>query len=60
MTDACAPLRRFPGQAHRRQLFASWCTAIYDANGTLLNVDRQALVGGTLRAELQKYFGISA
>lgn len=35
-------------------------TAFYDANGTLLNVDRQALVGGALAAELQRFFGVTA
>jgi thiol-disulfide isomerase/thioredoxin len=35
-------------------------TAFYDANGRLLQVDREALVGGTLTAELQKFYGISA
>lgn len=35
-------------------------TAFYDASGRLLNVDREALVGGSLSAELQKYYGISA
>jgi hypothetical protein len=35
-------------------------TAFYDTNGRLLQVDREALVGGTLSAELQKFYGISA
>jgi thiol-disulfide isomerase/thioredoxin len=35
-------------------------TAFYDTNGRLLQVDREALVGPTLLAELQKYYGISA
>jgi cytochrome c biogenesis protein CcmG/thiol:disulfide interchange protein DsbE len=35
-------------------------TAFYDANGHLLNVDREALVGNSLSAELQRFYGVSA
>lgn len=41
------------------QLSSMPVTVFYDANVKLLNVDRQALVGGTLAAELHKYCGIS-
>ena len=35
-------------------------TAFYDTDRRLLQVDREALVGGRLSAELHKYYGISA
>ncbi len=35
-------------------------TAFYDADGKLVSVARQALVGGTLSAEIGKSFGITA
>ncbi|GAC1376244.1 MAG: hypothetical protein NVSMB4_04930 [Acidimicrobiales bacterium] len=61
------PLAHDTGGANGSGLHDALCqcnsmpvTAFYDANGKLLNVDRQALVGATLSAELQKYFGISA
>ena len=61
------PLARDVGGANGSGLHDALCqcdsmpvTAFYDLNGRLLTVDREALVGGTLSAELQKYYGISA
>ncbi len=61
------PLARDIGGANGSGLHDALCqcqsmpvTAFYDANGRLLNVDRAALVGGSLAAELQKYYGIAA
>jgi thiol-disulfide isomerase/thioredoxin len=61
------PLARDVGGANGSGLHDALCqcdsmpvTAFYDPNGRLLTVDREALVGGTLSAELQKYYGISA
>ena len=61
------PLARDVGGANDSGLHDALCacdsmpvTAFYDAEGRLLNVDREALVGTTLPAELQKYYGIAA
>jgi thiol-disulfide isomerase/thioredoxin len=60
------PLARDVGGANGSGLHDALCqcdsmpvTAFYDADGRLLNVDREALVGGALPAELQRYYGIS-
>lgn len=60
------PLARDVGGANGSGLHDALCscdsmpvTAFYDANGRLLQVDREALVGGTLPAELQKLYGIT-
>jgi cytochrome c biogenesis protein CcmG/thiol:disulfide interchange protein DsbE len=61
------PLARDVGGANGSGLHDSLCqcdsmpvTALYDASGRLLNVDREALVGNALSAELQKYYGVLA
>jgi thiol-disulfide isomerase/thioredoxin len=61
------PLARDVGGANGSGLHDALCgcdsmpvTAFYDSGGRLLNVDREALVGDTLAAELHRYYGISA
>jgi thiol-disulfide isomerase/thioredoxin len=60
------PLARDVGGANGSGLHDALClcdsmpvTAFYDANGRLLSVDREALVGGALPTELQRFYDIS-